>query len=134
MANTMQFDLVSPEKRLASLEATQVQIPASEGDMTAMPDHAPVIVTLRPGLLKATAADGTVTQYAVTGGFAEINAESASVLAEFATVGDGQGKARAAVEGFLEEARKRAEEAKGEHKDVAEKFVADLVHLLEAME
>ena len=67
MANTMQFDLVSPEKRLASLEATQVQIPASEGDMTAMPDHAPVIVTLRPGLLRATATDGTVTQYAVNG-------------------------------------------------------------------
>ncbi|NDR57214.1 MULTISPECIES: F0F1 ATP synthase subunit epsilon [Aliiruegeria] len=134
MANTMQFDLVSPEKRLASLEATQVQIPAAEGDMTAMPDHAPVIVTLRPGLLKATGVDGTVTQYAVTGGFAEINADSASVLAEFATVGDGQGTARAALEGFLEEARKRAGEAQGESKDVAEKFVADLVHLLEAME
>ena len=48
MANTMQFDLVSPEKRLASLEATQVQIPAAEGDMTAMPDHAPVIAEFGP--------------------------------------------------------------------------------------
>ena len=61
MANTMQFDLVSPEKRLASLQATAVQIPAAEGDMTVMPAHAPVITTLRPGLVKVTAADGPET-------------------------------------------------------------------------
>ncbi len=132
MANTMQFDLVSPEKRLASLEATQVQIPAAEGDMTAMPDHAPVITTLRPGLVKVTGADGSVTQFAVTGGFAEINGESTSVLAERAYVGEAE--SRSALEGFLEEARQRAVDADGDHKDVAEKFVADMVHLLEDME
>lgn len=132
MANTMQFDLVSPEKRLASLEATQVQIPAAEGDMTAMPDHAAVITTLRPGLVKVTGADGSETQFAVTGGFAEINAESTSVLAEFAATGDAG--ARAALEGHLETARARAADAEGDAKDVAEKFVADLVQLLEAME
>ncbi|SFD12859.1 F0F1 ATP synthase subunit epsilon [Tropicimonas isoalkanivorans] len=132
MANTMQFDLVSPEKRLASLEATAVQIPAAEGDMTVMPDHAPVITTLRPGLVRVSAADGAQTQYAVTGGFAEINPEGASVLAEHAFLGAAE--SRAALEGFLEDARKRATEAEAEDRDVAEKFVADLVHLLEAME
>ena len=132
MANTMQFDLVSPEKRLASLEATQVQIPAVEGDMTAMPEHAPVITTLRPGLGKVTGADGSETAFAVTGGFAEITATAASVLAEHACTGEAECKE--ALAGFLEDARKRAAAAEGEHKDVAEKFVADLVHLLEAME
>ncbi|SNS18864.1 F0F1 ATP synthase subunit epsilon [Tropicimonas sediminicola] len=132
MANTMQFDLVSPEKRLASLEATQVQIPGSEGDMTVMAEHAPVITTLRPGLVKVTGADGSETSFAVTGGFAEINAESMSVLAERAYVGAAE--SRAALEGFLEDARKRAAEATGDTRDVAEKFVADLVHLMEAME
>ncbi|WP_068115594.1 F0F1 ATP synthase subunit epsilon [Tropicimonas marinistellae] len=132
MANTMQFDLVSPEKRLASLEATEVQIPAAEGDMTAMPAHAPVITTLRPGLVKVTGADGSESKFAVTGGFAEISAEGASVLAEHAYVGDAE--SRAALEGFLEEARARAAEAEGDPKDVAEKLVADLVSLLEAME
>jgi len=58
MANTMQFDLVSPERRLASGEATEVQIPGAEGDMTAMPDHAATITTLRPGLLRVVASDG----------------------------------------------------------------------------
>ena len=81
MADTMQFDLVSPERRLASLQVASVQIPGADGDMTAMPDHAPVITTLRPGVLSVDGPSGT-TEYLVTGGFAEISSEGASVLAE----------------------------------------------------
>ncbi|NVO54359.1 F0F1 ATP synthase subunit epsilon [Rhodobacteraceae bacterium B1Z28] len=81
MANTMQFDLVSPERSLASLEASAVQIPGADGDMTAMPDHAPTITTLRPGLLKVEAPEGS-SEYLVTGGFAQINGDGLSVLAE----------------------------------------------------
>ena len=81
MADTMQFDLVSPERRLASLKASAVQIPGTDGDMTAMPDHAPTITTLRPGILKVTAPDGG-SEYVVTGGFAEIGADGITVLAE----------------------------------------------------
>ncbi|WP_099824531.1 F0F1 ATP synthase subunit epsilon [Oceaniglobus indicus] len=81
MADTMQFDLVSPERRLASAQVTEVLIPGSEGDMTVMASHAPTITILRPGLLKATGPDGT-EEYMVTGGFAEINADGISVLAE----------------------------------------------------
>ncbi len=80
MAN-VQFDLVSPERRLASVEATEVQIPGADGDMTAMADHAPTITTLRPGVLKVLHAGGT-DEYVVSGGFAEITATSVSVLAE----------------------------------------------------
>ena len=80
MANTMQFDLVSPERRLASLEVTAVQIPGADGDLTAMPGHAPVITNLRPGILKVESPEGS-TDYVVTGGFAEIG-EGLSVLAE----------------------------------------------------
>ena len=76
-----QFDLVSPERRLASVEASEVFIPGAEGDMTVMGSHAPVITTLRPGVLKVTHG-GTTDEYVVSGGFAEINAESVSVLAE----------------------------------------------------
>ncbi len=81
MAGTLQFDLVSPERRLASIAATEVQIPGAEGDMSAMEGHAPLITTLRPGVLRATSADG-VKSYVVSGGFAEITATSISVLAE----------------------------------------------------
>ena len=77
----MQFDLVSPERKLASFEATEVQIPGAEGDMTAMPDHMPVITTLRPGIVRAKGSDGE-QEFVVSGGFAEITATSLSVLAE----------------------------------------------------
>lgn len=81
MADTMQFDLVSPERSLASLAATAVSLPGSEGDMQAMPDHAPVITTLRPGVVRVTSPEGDA-EFLVTGGFAEITATSTSVLAE----------------------------------------------------
>ena len=81
MADTMQFDLVSPERRLASMQVTVVQIPGADGDMAAMPDHAPTITTLRPGVLRVDGPEGTA-EYVVTGGFAEISANGVSVLAE----------------------------------------------------
>jgi F-type H+-transporting ATPase subunit epsilon len=81
MADTLQFDLVSPERRLASVQATEVKIPAAEGDMTAMAGHAATITTLRPGVLQVVHANGT-EDYIVSGGFAEIGGDSISVLAE----------------------------------------------------
>lgn len=81
MADTVQFDLVSPERLLSSVQAKEVQLPGSEGDMTVLPDHAPLITSLRPGVLKVSSSDGDA-EYVVTGGFAEINASSISVLAE----------------------------------------------------
>ena len=80
MAN-VQFDLVSPERRLASVEASEVQIPGADGDMTAMAGHAPTITTLRPGLLRVVHSGGA-DEYVVSGGFAEITAAGVSVLAE----------------------------------------------------
>ena len=80
MAN-VQFDLVSPERRLASVEACEVQIPGADGDMTAMAGHAPTITTLRPGLLRVVHSGGA-DEYVVSGGFAEITAAGVSVLAE----------------------------------------------------
>ncbi len=88
MADTIQFDLVSPERRLASMQVTQVQIPGADGDMTAMADHAPTITTLRPGVLKVEGPEGSA-EYVVTGGFAEVSSIGVSVLAERAvTKGD----------------------------------------------
>ncbi|MEL6204891.1 MAG: F0F1 ATP synthase subunit epsilon [Pseudomonadota bacterium] len=131
MADTMQFDLVSPERRLASMDAREVQLPGAEGDMTAMPDHAPTITVLRPGIVTVTGADGETSRFAVTGGFAEITSGAASVLAERAYAASAED--RAAVEAHLEEAREAAGTAASEHKDAAELLVADLVQLLDDM-
>ena len=83
MADTMQFDLVSPERKLASGQATAVRIPGADGDFTAMPLHAPAVATLRPGLLSVD-MDGGTTEFAVTGGFAQITSDNTTVLADAA--------------------------------------------------
>lgn len=131
MADTMQFDLVSPERSLASLKASEVQIPGAEGDMTILPNHAPVLTTLRPGVLKATGPDGDV-DYVVTGGFVEISPEGVSVLAEQAHLGAEVKKED--LEGVLTFAREQVEKAADEDKSAAEKLVADMVQLLEDMD
>jgi F-type H+-transporting ATPase subunit epsilon len=123
MADTMQFDLVSPERRLASIEAREVQIPGMDGDMTAMPDHSPLITTLRPGILTVVSAEGE-TRYAVTGGFAEVTAEGTSVLAEQAIpVADLTSEA---VNAMVDEAKEGLKTAQPEQVDALNKLVADL--------
>lgn len=130
MADTMQFDLVSPERRLASGQAKSVQIPGAEGQLTAMPDHAPLITTLRPGIVRVEMTDGVKT-FGVVGGFVEINADGVSILAERAYA-DGQAN-RAEMDALLAEARAKAAAAAPEHKDAAELFVADLADLARDM-
>jgi len=129
MADTMQFDLVSPERKLASAQASEVQIPGSEGDMTAMPNHAATITTLRPGLLRVVSAEGT-QDYLVTGGFAEITATSTSVLAEQALPRDEV--TQEVFDGLMSEAIKARDAASVAASDAATKLVADLASASEA--
>ena len=130
MADTMQFDLVSPERRLASHLASEVHIPGADGDMTAMPDHAPIITTLRPGILSVTGPDGTA-DYAVTGGFAEISAEGTSVLAEKAVpVADMTAED---MDALIADAEAAADGTSGADKDISDKLLADLAALRAAL-
>ncbi|MEH7828394.1 F0F1 ATP synthase subunit epsilon [Gemmobacter denitrificans] len=122
MANTLQFDLVSPERKLASVQATEVQIPGADGDLTAMEGHSATITTLRPGVLKAVSAEGTKA-YAVTGGFAEITASGVSVLAERAIPLDEL--TPALFDELVADARAQAAAAPADQKDAAEKLVSD---------
>ena len=120
---TLQFDLVAPERKLASLEADEVQIPGAEGDFTAMADHAAVLTTLRPGLLTVKSGSD-VSEYVVTGGFVEVSAEAATVLAEEAIpraeVTSDQ------VGAMISAAEEAASGLSGAEKDAAEKRVADM--------
>jgi F-type H+-transporting ATPase subunit epsilon len=130
MADTMQFDLVSPERMLASMEVEAVEIPGSEGDFTAMPDHAPFLTTLRPGLLKVKAGSD-VSEYVVTGGFVEVSGTATSVLAEHA-VPKGE-MTREIFESMLAEAEEATVGAEGIIKDLADKHLADTRLLAEAL-
>ncbi|MBL4751675.1 MAG: F0F1 ATP synthase subunit epsilon [Amylibacter sp.] len=124
---TIQFDLVSPERKLASLEATEIHIPGSEGDFTAMADHAPLLTTLRPGMVKVVAGS-VVTEYVVTGGFVEISGTTASVLAEHAI--PKSEVTEDTINALVEAAEEAAKGTQGAEKDVADKCVADTKALL----
>jgi F-type H+-transporting ATPase subunit epsilon len=120
----LQFDLVSPEKRLASATVTEVQIPGADGDLTAMEGHAPTITTLRPGILRVSGA-GTTAAYVVTGGFAEITATGVSVLAERAVP---LADANAALFDSLTADARDAAAAMGD-RDMGDKLLADMAAL-----
>jgi len=126
MAAVLQFDLVSPERQLASFAATEVGIPATMGDLTAMAGHEATITTLRPGLLRAVGPDG-VRAFAVTGGFAEITAASVSVLAEQAVpVEELTG---ALMQTMIDEARRQVSAASASDRDAAENLLTDMIAL-----
>ena len=80
----LHFELVSPAKLLFSGDVAAVNIPGTEGDMTIMPMHAPVLSTLRPGIVIVTKDGGTTEKIFVRGGFAEVNAKGLTILAETA--------------------------------------------------
>ncbi|WP_407526612.1 ATP synthase F1 subunit epsilon [Methylobacterium oryzisoli] len=82
---TFQFDLVGPERVLYSGPVDAVQLPGSEGEMTVLPGHAPVLTTLKTGVLVITEGPQHGKRVLVRGGFAEINATALTVIAERAS-------------------------------------------------
>ena len=80
---TFQFDLVSPEKLLLSEAVDLVDVPGAEGDFGVLAGHAPLVTTLRPGILTVYRG-GEALRVVVQGGFAEVNPEGLTVLADMA--------------------------------------------------
>src|SRR6266850_5507987 len=80
---TFHFDLVSPEKLLFSGLVEQVDVPGSEGDFGVLAGHASLMTTLRPGILVLHRESGAL-KVVVNGGFAEVNPDGLTVLADLA--------------------------------------------------
>ena len=78
---TFHFDLVSPARLVFSGEVTQVDVPGLEGDFGVLAGHAPLVATLKPGVLTVF-AEGEPQRYVVLGGFAEVSSEGLTVLAD----------------------------------------------------
>jgi F-type H+-transporting ATPase subunit epsilon len=79
---TLTFELVSPERILFSGDIDAVVLPASEGDMTVLPGHAPLMTALKTGFLVITDRPGNGRRILVRGGFADVNQNGLTVLAE----------------------------------------------------
>ncbi|MEE9589878.1 MAG: F0F1 ATP synthase subunit epsilon [Hyphomicrobiaceae bacterium] len=82
MADTFKFELVSPERLLMSENVAQVLVPGSEGDFTVLPLHAPVLSTLRPGVIDVVLPGGRERRIFVRAGLAEVDPESLTILAQ----------------------------------------------------
>ncbi|MFN0192131.1 MAG: F0F1 ATP synthase subunit epsilon [Aestuariivirga sp.] len=80
----LHFELVSPAKLLFSGEVASVTIPGTEGDMGILPGHAPVLSTLRPGVVIISREGSADEKIFVRGGFAEVNPQGLTLLAETA--------------------------------------------------
>jgi F-type H+-transporting ATPase subunit epsilon len=76
------FRLVMPERELLSTEADMVVVPGSEGDFGVVHGHAPLISTVRPGVLEVFQGTKAEQRFLVAGGFAEVTPERCTVLAE----------------------------------------------------
>ncbi|MQP65913.1 ATP synthase F1 subunit epsilon [Niveispirillum sp. SYP-B3756] len=87
MSDKVEFELVAPEKLLVSQPVTMVVVPGAEGSLGVLPGHAPMIVTVKPGVIDIYGNDMvTITQRIfVAGGFCEITAGRVTVLAEEAS-------------------------------------------------
>ncbi len=82
MADLLKFELVSPERLLSSGNVQQVVVPGTEGEFTVLVNHAPVLSTLKPGVVTVTDEGGSDERIFVRGGFAEVNPAGLTILAE----------------------------------------------------
>ena len=117
------FRLVMPERELLATEADMVVVPGSEGDFGVLHGHAPLISTVRPGVLEVLQGNKVDKRFLVVGGFAEVTPERCTVLADEALPFE-----EVTPEQLAERERAAERElvdAQGEHeKAVAEKAVA----------
>ena len=84
MAESFTFELVSPEALVLSGEASQVVVPGTDGYFTVLAEHAPVMSTVKPGVLDVTMSDGSSHKVFVRGGFADVSPAGLTLLAEHA--------------------------------------------------
>jgi F-type H+-transporting ATPase subunit epsilon len=82
--DTLAFELVAPERLLVSRQVEMVTVPGEEGDFGVLPGHAPLVSTLRTGVIDVRTDGATLERFFVAGGFAEVSPERCTVLAEVA--------------------------------------------------
>ena len=105
----LKLEIVTPEKRIVDTEADSVTVPTASGEAGILPNHAPLISALKPGVLTYSGRGGT-ERIAIGGGFVEVNSDKVSVLADTAETAD----------------EINAEQARLE-RDAAEKAVAEAI-------
>ena len=118
MADMVEFELVSPSRLLKSEPVEMVVVPGAEGDIGVLPNHSPLICTVRPGVIKMYEGGKIAEEIFVAGGFCEVSTERCTVLSEeammIADIDAGEARER------LAEAEKALASADEGNKDKAE--------------
>ncbi len=128
MAVAFNFELVTPERLFLSGEAEQVVVPGAEGDFAVLAGHAPVVSTLRPGILEITLTDGKRRVF-VKKGVAEADPQRLTILAQTAVAVEDLDAAT------IEAELRTAEAERAEAKDDQSKRMAEtLVELLKRLQ
>jgi F-type H+-transporting ATPase subunit epsilon len=111
VADKVAFQLVAPERLLASAEVDMVVVPGAEGDFGVLPQHSLFMSVLRPGVIETHEGGQVSGRIFVGGGFAEVNPSSCTVLAE---------EAMPVEEIDLERARARLSAAQDDLRDASD--------------
>lgn len=119
------LEIVTPEKMVVSETVDTVSVPTAKGEIGIMPNHAPLISTLRSGVLSYSKA-GETLEMVVSGGFVEVGSDKVSVLADIAEVNEDIDTASAKNE------REEAQKLLGEWKGSEEDFEVELERLEKA--
>lgn len=111
MSETLQFELVTPERLAVSTKVEMVEVPGEMGDFGVLPGHAPFMSIIRPGVVSVHESAEKTTCYFIPAGYAEVNPTSCTVLAEHIQNLD---------DISLAEAQKRAKDAELDLRDASE--------------
>jgi len=115
----IQFELITPERKVISKEVAQISLPTQEGEITVLPGHIALVAILVPGELRVL-RDDQEDLVAVSGGFIEVQPNKVTVLADTAE------RAEEIDEQRAEEALERAKKIVAEKSDDVELYVAQL--------
>ena len=97
MADKLQLEVVTPERRVVAESVDAVNVPGLNGELGILAGHTPLISQLKTGVLTYTQG-GTTHQLHVSGGFVEVKDDNVSVLAEVAERPEEIDAARAKVQ------------------------------------
>jgi F-type H+-transporting ATPase subunit epsilon len=124
-ANTIKFEIVTPEKIVLKEYIVRATIPTKSGEVTILPNHIPLVSILQAGLIEVEKADGSLDIIALTGGFLEVLSDKIVILADRAR------RAANLDEKEVEEALRKAEKAKLEAHHLDDVEFADISAKLE---
>ena len=83
MSETLKYEIVSPERLLKDAEAEMIVVPGTDGDFAVLPNHAPMMSTIRPGVIEIFAEEnGDAERLFLKGGLAQVSPAGLTILAE----------------------------------------------------